>query len=150
MGGMASQITSLIIVYSTIYSGANQRKHQSSTSLAFVRWIHRWPGNSLHKWPVTQKMFPCYDIIMHESFGSLENAYELLNLGALKFHLYIRYLSFTAWVRYFVWNFKGTHQHSTQNFSHTYRKIWFYTKFENQSIFQFRGHKHFLKDPLIV
>ena len=37
MGAMASQITSLTIVYSTVYSGADQRKHQSSTSLAFVR-----------------------------------------------------------------------------------------------------------------
>ena len=36
MGAMASQITSLIIVYSTVYSGAHQRKHQSSVSLAFV------------------------------------------------------------------------------------------------------------------
>ena len=41
MGKMASQITSLTIVYSTIYSGADQRKHQSSASLAFVR---RVPG----------------------------------------------------------------------------------------------------------
>ena len=42
MTAMASQITSLTIVYSTIYSGADQRKHQSSASLAFVRGIHRW------------------------------------------------------------------------------------------------------------
>ena len=44
MGMMASQITSLIIVYSTVYSGADQRKHQSSASLAFVLGIHRGPG----------------------------------------------------------------------------------------------------------
>ena len=36
MGTMASQITSLTIVYSTVYSDADQRKHQSSASLAFV------------------------------------------------------------------------------------------------------------------
>ena len=54
---MASQITSLTIVYSTIYSGADQRKHQSSASLAFLRVIHRWPVNSSHKWPVTRKCF---------------------------------------------------------------------------------------------
>ena len=41
MNTMASQITSLTIVYSTVYSGADQRKHQSSASLAFVRGIHR-------------------------------------------------------------------------------------------------------------
>ena len=44
MSAMASQITSLTIVYSTVYSGTDQRKHQSSTSLAFVRGIHRRPG----------------------------------------------------------------------------------------------------------
>ena len=57
MGAMASQITSLTIVYSTVHSGADQRKHQSSVSLAFVPGIHRWPVNSPHKWPVTRKMF---------------------------------------------------------------------------------------------
>ena len=35
MGAMASQVTSPTIVYSTVYSGADQRKHQSSASLAF-------------------------------------------------------------------------------------------------------------------
>ena len=44
--------------------GADQRKHQSSMSLAFVRGIHRWPVNSPHKGPVTRKMFPFDDIIM--------------------------------------------------------------------------------------
>ena len=59
-----SQITSITVVYSTFYSGAGQRKHQSSTPLAFVQWIHRWPVNSPHKWPVTWKVFPCDDAIM--------------------------------------------------------------------------------------
>ena len=44
MGTMASQITSLTIVYSAVYSGADQSKHQSSASLAFVWGIHRGPG----------------------------------------------------------------------------------------------------------
>ena len=61
---MASQITSLTIVYSAVYSGADQRKHQSSASLAFVRGIHRGPVNSPHKWPVTRKIFPFDDVIM--------------------------------------------------------------------------------------
>ena len=64
MGAIASQITSLTIVYSTVYSDADQRKHQSSTSLAFVRGIHRWPVNSLHRWPVTRNMFPFDDVII--------------------------------------------------------------------------------------
>ena len=64
MGAVASQITSLTIVYSTVDSDADQRKHQSSASLAFVRRIHRGPVNSPHKWPVTRKMFPFDDVIM--------------------------------------------------------------------------------------
>ena len=61
---LASQITSLMVVYSIVYSGVNQRKHQSSASLAFVREIHRGPVNFPHKWPVTRKMFPFDDVIM--------------------------------------------------------------------------------------
>ena len=64
LGAIASQVTSLTIVYSTVYSDADQRKHQSSASLAFVRGIHRRPVNSPHKWPVTWKMFPFDDVIM--------------------------------------------------------------------------------------
>ena len=59
--------TNLTIVYSTVYSGTDQRKHQSSATLAFVRGIHRWPVNSPHKWPVTWKMFPFDDVVMKES-----------------------------------------------------------------------------------
>ena len=66
MGSMASQITSLIIVYSAVYSGADQRKHQSSASLAFVRGIHRWPANSPRKGPVTRKMIPFDDVIISD------------------------------------------------------------------------------------
>ena len=64
MGTLASQITSIINVYSTVYSGADQRKHQSSALLAFVWGIRRRPVNSPHKWPVTRKMFPFDDVIM--------------------------------------------------------------------------------------
>ena len=64
MGSLASQIISLTIFYLTVYSGAYKRKYQSSASLAFERGIHRWPVNSLHKWPVTRKMFQFDDFIM--------------------------------------------------------------------------------------
>ena len=64
MGSIASQITSLTIVYSSVYSAQDQRKHQSSASLAFVRGIHRRPVNSPHKGPVTRKMFPFDNVIM--------------------------------------------------------------------------------------
>ena len=64
MRAMASQITSLPIVYSTVYSSVDQRKQKSSALLAFVRGIHRWPVNSPHKRPVTRKRFPFDDVIM--------------------------------------------------------------------------------------
>ena len=64
MGAIASQITSFTIVYSTVYSNADERKHQSSASLAFVWGILGGPVNSPHKWPVTRKMFPFDDVIM--------------------------------------------------------------------------------------
>ena len=67
MGTIASQITSLTIVYLAVYSGADQRKHQSSTLLAFVRGIHRSPVISPHKGPVTRKVFPFDDVIMSDS-----------------------------------------------------------------------------------
>ena len=69
MGKKASQITGLTIVCSPVYSGADQRKFQSSTSLAFLRGIHRWPVNSPHKGPVRRKMLPFdYDyVIMNDN-----------------------------------------------------------------------------------
>ena len=79
MSTMASQITSITIVYSTVYSGADQRRHQSSASLAFVRGIHRWPVNSPHKGPVTRKMFPFDDVIM-VSNTLLAKIYTFLSL----------------------------------------------------------------------
>ena len=64
MDTVASQITSLTIVYSTVWSDAGQGKHQSFELLAFVRGIHRGQVNSPHKGPVTRKMFPFDDVIM--------------------------------------------------------------------------------------
>ena len=63
MSATASQITSLTIVYSTVYLGADQR-NQSSASLTFVQGIHRWPVNSPHKGPVARKMFPFDEVIV--------------------------------------------------------------------------------------
>ena len=64
MDTIASLITSLTFVYSTVHSDADQRKYQSPASLAFVWGIHRGPMNSPHKWSVTRKMFPFDDVIM--------------------------------------------------------------------------------------
>ena len=82
MREMTSQITSLAIVYSTIYSGADQRKHQSSASVAFMREIHWWSVTSPHKGPVTQKIFPFDDVIMRSGWAALaayKSAYWLQN-----------------------------------------------------------------------
>ena len=68
---VASQISSVSTICSTICSDADQRKHQSSASLAFVMGIHRWPVNSPHKGPVTRKMFSFDDVVMC-SYSSLE------------------------------------------------------------------------------
>ena len=86
MGVMASQITGLTSVYSNVYSGADQRKHQSSASLAFVRGIHWWPVNSPHKWPVTRKMFPFDDVIMCQ-FDLLKNIQWYSNKNHKKINL---------------------------------------------------------------
>ena len=63
MSTMASQVTGVSIVCSTVCSGADQRKPQSSASLAFVREIHRCPVDSSQKGPVTRKMLP-FDIML--------------------------------------------------------------------------------------
>ena len=74
MSEMASQITSLMIGYSTVYSGTDQRKHQSSASLNILRGIKRWPVNSPHKGPVTWNIFPFDDVIMCcHNFRSCKN-----------------------------------------------------------------------------
>ena len=93
MTTMASQITSLTVVYSMVYSGADQRKHQSSASLAFVRGIHRRPVNSPHKWPVTRKMFPFDDVIMLK-FAVLIDISCIVYFVYLKFKWNLRHVIF--------------------------------------------------------
>ena len=79
MSMMGSHITSLMIVYPTVYSGPDQRKHQSSTLLAFARGIHRSPVNFPHKGPVMWKMFPFDDVItMSISEATLIDMGELI------------------------------------------------------------------------
>ena len=63
MSAITSHITSPTFVYSTVYSDTDERKHQSSASLAFVPRNHRWQVNSPDKGPVTRKMFPFDDDI---------------------------------------------------------------------------------------
>ena len=70
MGTMTSQITGVSIVCLTVCSGEDERKHQSYVSLAYVRGIHQWPVDSLHRGPVTRKMFPFDDVIVKYRRGS--------------------------------------------------------------------------------
>ena len=49
MSAMASQITGVSIVSVNVCLGADQRKHQSSAPLAFVRGIHQWHVDSPYK-----------------------------------------------------------------------------------------------------
>ena len=78
------KITSVAIVCSTIYSGADQRKHQTSASLAFVRGIHRWPVNSPHKVPVTRKMLPFDNVIMLYNKDERVEAIRLFSLSCCR------------------------------------------------------------------
>ena len=92
MNPMASQITSLTSVYSTVYSGTDQRKHQSFASLAFVLGIHRWPVNSPHKGPVTRKMFPFDDVIMETGHDSMDSIHGRTHEWRT-WNQYIQYIS---------------------------------------------------------
>ena len=82
MNTMASQITSLTLVYSTVYSGVDQRKHQSSASLAFVQGIHQWLVNSLHEGPVMRRMFPFDDVTM--DYQGLPHWYQKVTIIRMK------------------------------------------------------------------
>ena len=87
ISAMAYEITSLTIVYSNVYSVTDQRKHQSSASLAFVRGIHRWPVKSPHKGPVTRKMFPFDDVIIITPKRLFNNCYATLYFTTCYIHV---------------------------------------------------------------
>ena len=94
MSAMASEITSLTIVYSTVYTGADQRRHQSSASLAFARGIHRRPVNSPHKWPITRNMFPLGDVIVFVT-GEMRMSMDLCNYRLCLRHTFgVEFLDF--------------------------------------------------------
>ena len=112
MNTIASLITSLTIVYLTVDSGTDQRKHQSSASLAFVRGIHRRPVNSPHKGPVTRRMFPFDDVIM---------GYWYPGAAKAPFHLYpqrwphtIAQVRVQKEISYLSWTELGNHIKSKQ------------------------------------
>ena len=100
MDTIASQITSLTIVYSTVYSDADQRKHQSSASLAFVRGILRGSVNSPHKWPVTRNMFPFDDFIMRNHLSDTSASGPKVFAISVATSVVQGWIMFTVWV---VW-----------------------------------------------
>ena len=87
MGVMAFQITSVSIVYSTDCSGSDQRKHQSSASLVFLRGIQRWPVNSPHKGPV---ILPFDDVIMEFKHQLEVSIFKTLLYGVRLMHMWSR------------------------------------------------------------
>ena len=76
MTAVASQVTSLTVVYSTVYSDADQRKHQSSASLAFVRRIHRDRWIPRTKGQLRGKCFH----LMTSSWTNLQGHIELIHM----------------------------------------------------------------------
>ena len=113
MSAMAFEITGVQIVYSTVYSGADHRKHQNFEPLAFVRGIHRWPVDYLHSGPVTRKMFPFDDVIMiiinkDALHLHIKGSASLIELVETKWPPFCRHLQmqFLRWtLLYFDWNF---------------------------------------------
>ena len=86
MCAMMSQITGVASVCSAVCSGADQRKHQSSASLAFMRGIQWWLVDSPLKGSVTQKMFPFDDVIME-----------------MKGHTYLRFILISSNLKTAFW-----------------------------------------------
>ena len=73
---VTSQLNGVSVVFSTVCSSPDKRKHQSSASPAFVRGIHRWSAKSPHKGPVTRNMFPFDGVIMENyKLSRLRNYY---------------------------------------------------------------------------
>ena len=69
MTTIASQITSLAVVYSTVYSDADKKKPSKLHVTGLCVGNSPWPVNSPHKGPVTRKMFPIDDVIMFHWIG---------------------------------------------------------------------------------
>ena len=78
MKAMASQITSVSIVCSTVCSGIDKRKHQGPASLAFVRGLRSLVDSRGHEGPVTRTMFPFDDVIMMSHGGNLHSQYTFI------------------------------------------------------------------------
>ena len=130
MSVMASQITNVMTVYPTVYSGTGQRKRQSSASGAFVRGIHRWTVNSPHKGPVTREMFPFDDVIMIH--GMYCTTWTINTARPCNSKLYYGIICHIL--------FLPQHHHLHRNWNQDI-KIFFLITFENDVSFQFKSSK---------
>ena len=82
---------------------ADQRKHQSSTSLAFVRATYRWSVNSPHKGPVTRKMFPFDDVIMKTKYySSVATSHDKCIWLLKTWYFYVSKISWVEGLRLFT------------------------------------------------
>ena len=96
MTTMASQITSLTVVYSIVYSGADQRKHQSSASLAFVRGIHRSTGEFPVQRASNAENVSIDDVIMCITFCKYHSHCFLYHIEAVEW-MSVDMISFCMW-----------------------------------------------------
>ena len=132
MSAMASQITCVSIVYSIVCSDADQRKHQSSASLAFVRGIHRWLVHSLHKGPVTREWFH----LMTSSWHTLNGHWDHIEfvcthfVDQLKPWERLKTMAAICFELHWLCNHKNVsdhHAHSCHNsIGETMQRLWFY------------------------
>ena len=104
MMAMVSQIIGVSIVCSTVCSSADQRKHQSSESLAFVRGTHRWSIDFHHKGAVTRKCF-------HLMTSSCGIAFTLKQALAQTSHLNIIMFTGVSALTHSLWDQKNGKWH---------------------------------------
>ena len=96
VSAVSSQISSVLIVCSTVCPGADQRKHQSCALLAYVREVHRWPMISPQKGPVTWKMYQLGDVMI---YCTRFDKYKVISIH------WPHWLSYNS--HYFVWKHLG-------------------------------------------
>ena len=102
MRAIASQIAGVLIVCSNFCSGADQRKHQNSAPLAFVRGIHRWPVDYPHWGRVTRKIFPFDDVIMGWGWGHCALRYKLWSAISISYSNKLFALCYNKYLYFYV------------------------------------------------
>ena len=120
----------------------------ASTAMVMTIWVRSQRCSCLVTWFCYQMIAkPGNKTVVHLwPGGCFKNTYELLNLRALNLsHVNKKSTSFNVWVRYFVWNFKGTLWNSTQNILSIHWKILFLYNIEILRALRFKSSYSFLK-----